>query len=268
VVVGNPPYLSYGGRQSVEIPDEVRQYYAKRYESAGWPTAHSLFPERSIKLLSRRYVSFIVPDQVGHLAGYSSLREIAARETGIAEVRYWGEHVFRGVITPSLTMILDKTAREVQTAIFSKDSTEQRGIITKGQSWNFSPSAELIERLRTNTFSLGKLVGDCGIRTTAAKEQVVALSEAKGKFVPALEGKVVNRYSCSPPEIAVRLNSKKPLYVSKEEKYKSAVYLIRQTALYPIVGPPETPRVSVPPLQNQKARQFSLPGLLFTKSGD
>ena len=239
VVVGNPPYLSYGGRQSVEIPDEVREFYSQRYESAGWPTAHSLFLERSIKLLSRRYISFIVPDQVGHLGGYSSLREIAARETGIVEVRYWGEHVFRGVVTPALTMVLDKNARDVQTIIYSKDSTEQRGTITKGQPWNFSPSAGLIQRLRVNTFSLGKLVGDCGIRTTAAKEQVVALSEAKGKFVPALEGKVVNRYSCNPPEIAVRLNSKKPLFMSKEEKYKSAIYLIRQTASYPIVGPHE-----------------------------
>ncbi len=117
-----------------------------------------------------------MPDQVGHLEGYSSFREIAAGESGIAEVRYWREHVFRGVVTPALTMVLDKQSRDVETVIFSKDSTQQRGIITKGQTWNLSPSAELILRLCANTFSLGKLVGDCGIRTTAAKEQVVRSS--------------------------------------------------------------------------------------------
>jgi hypothetical protein len=239
VVIGNPPYLSYGGRQSVEIPPEVRDYYSRTYESAGWPTAHSLFLERSIKHLSRRYVSFIVPDQVGHLGGYGSLRAIASRETGIVEVRYWGEHVFRGVVTPALTMVLDKSGHGIETTIFSKDASLQRGTLEGDQAWNFSPSAGLIQRMQVNSFSLGKLVGDCGIRTTAAKEQVVPLAEAKGKFVPALEGKVVNRYSCNPPEIAVRLNTKKDVFIAKEERYQRARFLIRQTASYPIVGPHE-----------------------------
>ena len=35
VVIGNPPYLSFGGRQAVEIPDRVRQYFSENYESAG-----------------------------------------------------------------------------------------------------------------------------------------------------------------------------------------------------------------------------------------
>jgi hypothetical protein len=64
------------------------------------------------------------------------------------EVRYWGERVFRGVVTPSLTLVLDKEARGVQTTIFSKDAAEQQGDLIAGQPWNFSPASELIERLR------------------------------------------------------------------------------------------------------------------------
>jgi hypothetical protein len=67
----------------------------------------------------------------------------------------------------------------------------------------------------------------------------VDLTEAKGKFVPALEGKRIQRYVCEKPDIAVRLDSRKPLYITKEDRFRSAVFLIRQTAAFPIVAPHE-----------------------------
>jgi hypothetical protein len=240
VVIGNPPYLSFAGRQAIEIPDKVRSYYNETYESAGWPTAHSLFLERALKQISRQYVSFIVPDQVGHLAGYGSIREIASREAGVVEVRYWGERVFKGVTTPALTFIVDKQQRGCTSSIFGRDGAEAAGIVSGTNEWVFSPSVDLLRRLRADAFSLGELVGDCGIRTTAAKDQVVNLTEAKGNFLPALEGKRVQRYVCEPPEIAVRLDSRKPLHgTSNEARFRAAAFLIRQTAAFPIVGPHE-----------------------------
>lgn len=239
VVIGNPPYLSYAGRQAVEIPDRLRKYYSHAYESAGWPTAHTFFLERSLKLLSRRFVSFIVPDQVAHLAGYSSIREIATREGTLVDVRYWGEHVFKNVTTPALTFTVDKGRPQVDTEVFERTGTSSRGRLTGGEPWTLSLSAALIKRLQSNSFSLDKVVGDCGIRTTASKEQVVALADAKGKYVAALEGKRIQRYVCEPPEIAVRLDSRKDVFVANETRYKAARWLIRQTASHPIVGPHE-----------------------------
>jgi hypothetical protein len=239
VVVGNPPYLSFGGRQAVELPERVRQYYNDTYESAGWPTAHSLFLERSVKLLSRKYVSFIVPDQVGHLGGYGSIRTIVTRGGGLAEVRYWGEHVFKGVVTPALTLVVDRERPACETQVFDKHGKVSTATFAGEEPWTVSASAAVIRRLRLNAFSLDKLVGDCGIRTTSAKHQVVPLSDAKGSYVPALEGKRIQRYSCEPPTIAVRLDSRKALYVTGDERFASALFLIRQTASYPIVGPHE-----------------------------
>jgi hypothetical protein len=237
VVIGNPPYLSYAGRQAVEITTRLRQYYESKFDSFQWPTAHSFFLERSVKLLSRQYVSFIVPDQVGHLEGYSALRQIATREGSLLDVRYWGEHVFKNVTTPALTFTLDKKRADGETELFERSGTSTKGTLAGGAKWTFSRAASLIERLRRDAFYLDKLVGDCGIRTTASKVQIVPLSEAKGKFVPALEGKRVQRYSCQPPEIAVRLDSKSEVFVASEERYNAAKWLIRQTAAYPIVGP-------------------------------
>jgi hypothetical protein len=136
-------------------------------------------------------------------------------------------------------VVLDKERPASTTWIYNKDGTVRNGVITGGQSWSFSPAAAMIQRLHTTSFSLGKLVGDCGIRTTSAKDQIMPLSEARGHFLPALEGKVVGRYRCGPPEIAVRLDSRKELFVSNEQRYRDAVFVIRQTASYPIVGPHE-----------------------------
>jgi hypothetical protein len=239
VVVGNPPYLSYAGRQAIDIPKDVRDFFAKTYETAGWPAAHAFFLERSIKLLARRFVAFIVPDQVGHLAGYGSVRTIASREGGVAEVRYWGERVFKGVTTPALTVVVDKTARGCETTIFNKDGSQAQGALSDGEPWTFSESLSLVRRLHMRSGSLGALVGDCGIRTTDAKAQVVELAEAKGRFVPVLEGKRVQRYRCDEPDTAVRLDSKAQLFVADRSRFEAVQFVIRQTAAYPIVGPRE-----------------------------
>jgi hypothetical protein len=239
VVIGNPPYLSFGGRHAVDIPSELRRYYAEHYESGGWPTAHSLFLERSVKLLSRRFISFVVPDQVGHLGGYQSARAIAQREAGLVEVRYWGERVFHGVTTPALTVVLDKANQGGPTEIVDRDGAARRVVLRPGEPWTSSLSAGLLERLRRDSFSLGKLVGDCGIRTTSSKEQVVEWSGPERNVVPVLEGKLIGRYGCRPPRIAVRLDSAHPLFMSRPERYRDATFVIRQTASYPIVGPRE-----------------------------
>ena len=236
VVVGNPPYLSFGGRHAVTISKELRRYYATHYESGGWPTAHALFLERALKLLSRRFVAFVVPDQLGHLGGYRSARVIAQREAGLAEVRYWGERVFRGVTTPALTIVLDKRRRDFPTTLIDRNGATRQAVFRAGEPWSDSPAAALLERLRIHSFSLGKLVGDCGIRTTRARDQVVDLP-ATGKALPVLEGKLVDRYGCRPPEVAVRLDSEQPLFISRDERYRAVSFVIRQTAAYPIVGP-------------------------------
>jgi hypothetical protein len=237
-VIGNPPYVSYGGRQVVAIPPAHARYFAEHYESAGWATAHSLFMERSAKLLARRFVSFIVPDQVGHLDGYRSLRGVLLRRGRLTEVRYWGEDVFDGVTTPSMTFVLDLQAKRAATRVCNADGTEQAGTIEGDAAWSFSSSSSLLDKLRSRAMSIRGWLADCGMRTTDAKRQVLRLEKAKGRFVPVLEGKQIGRYWCAPPEVAVRLDAG-AVFKSRDEKYSRARFLIRQTAAYPIVGPRE-----------------------------
>jgi len=235
-VIGNPPYLSYGGRQVVEIPEAHTKYFERCYESVGWATAHSFFMERSAKLLAKRFVSFIVPDQVGHLEGYRSLRGVLLRHGGLVEVKYWGERVFAGVVTPALTFLLDKETTPETTRIFSADASVHTGKIENDGAWTVAGSKKLLEKLAARTMSLRPHIADCGVRTTDSRRQVLPVDEARGRFIPTLEGKQVGRYRCAAPQVGVRLDAG-DVFHSKEEKYRRARFLIRQTAAYPIVGP-------------------------------
>ena len=109
VIIGNPPYLSYSGRQAVKLPPMVRAYFAQKYAASGWPTAHTLFMERAVRDLSRRIVCFIVPDQVGHLHGYGEARSTVTQNSSLVSVRYMGERVFPGRTTPALIFLADKS---------------------------------------------------------------------------------------------------------------------------------------------------------------
>ncbi len=158
VVLGNPPYVSYGGRQAVALTSETRRYFERHYESGGWATAHSLFIERSAKYLSRGLVSFIVPDQVGHLAGYRGLRELLAREGRVTEVRYWGENVFKGVVTPSLTFVFDRSkrgaAKDRTMRVLEADGSEHRVRIEAGEPWTAPRGATLLDKLRQKSTTI------------------------------------------------------------------------------------------------------------------
>jgi TaqI-like C-terminal specificity domain len=194
--------------------------------------------ERSVKLLSKRFTSFIVPDQVGHLVGYGSIREVLLKYGTLVDVRYWGENVFKGVTTPALTFVIDKSYAGL-TTIVDKDERAQVVQLLPGDVWGQSESRVLLQKISERSFSLKPFLADCGIRTTNASEQVVELSEAKGRFLPTLEGKQVGRYWCGPPKVGVRLDTDCDLFKSRDEKYTSALFVIRQTAAYPIVGPHE-----------------------------
>ena len=240
-VVGNPPYLSFSGRQAVKIDDRLREYYARRYPGAGWHTSHGLFVAKAHYLTSRM-VGLIVPDQVGHLDGYESLRATVTELSSLVTVRYWGESVFPGVVTPALTLVTDKAHRG-GSAIETADGARVGCRILAGSPWTPpSPHAKLIEKLRDQAASLDTCFADPGVHTgNCSKKLILACDEAPADSVPVLEGKQVERYVCRRPTKALRLGYKvaKGEYftIRPRERYRNASFVIRQTAGHPIVGP-------------------------------
>src|SRR5204863_3547607 len=122
-----------------------------------------------------------------------SLRAVVARAKALAEVKYWGEGVFKEAVTPSLTFLVDKEHHLAETRVVDQKGTAGLGAIEGGDPWTFSSARGLLEKLRQKSMSIRPYLADCGVRTTDAKRQVVKVAEAKGKFVITLEGKQIGR---------------------------------------------------------------------------
>ncbi|MBI3627690.1 MAG: N-6 DNA methylase [Candidatus Sungbacteria bacterium] len=240
IVIGNPPYISLSGRQSADIDEDERRYLHEKYESIqGWPTLHSAFVERSIKLLSKRMLSFIVPDQVGHLEGYGHLRKFILDNAGLTKVKYWGEDVFADATTPSITFVADKEYKGA-TSIY-KINDEKVEVLLSGQK-TWTAGSSLIDKLREKTESLGDLVADLGVHTGNVSQEIIKPIDAKSKdCVPVLEGKNISRYFCEKPEKCLLINYKvkegEYFTIRPKDRYKKATFVVRQTASLPIVGP-------------------------------
>ena len=240
-VIGNPPYLSFSGRQAVPLDDDLREYYARRYPGSGWQTSHGFFIVRAHSL-TKRMVGFIVPDQVGHLEGYGSIRAAVTNASSLVAVRYWGEGVFPGVVTPALTFITDKSYSDT-VRIKTTDGLNTECRIRSGNAWiPPSPHADLIEKLRAQAAPLSACFADPGVHTgNCSKKLILSLDEAQPDSVPVLEGKQVARYICRPPTKTLRLgyeaSNGEYFTIRPVDRYRNAPFVIRQTASYPIVGP-------------------------------
>ncbi|MFQ5412235.1 MAG: Eco57I restriction-modification methylase domain-containing protein, partial [Phycisphaerae bacterium] len=243
-VIGNPPYLSYSGRQSVDISDRQRSYFAKHYQTAGWMTSHGLFIERAVSDLSRRMTAFVVPDQVGHLEGYRSVREMLNHYAGLVEVRYWGESVFDEAVTPALTFLADRSHHGH--TIIHQPSGGRRARIQciSGTPWISSSNRVLLAKLRHNTHSLGDRVADPGVHTGNCSRRLIVDPSAPGSMgVPILEGRLISRYRCGAPSKHLKLDYEagpgEYFTIRDRHQYREASFVIRQTAAHPIVGPRE-----------------------------
>jgi methylase of polypeptide subunit release factors len=240
LVIGNPPYVSFSGRQAER---SVRSPRVDLTPGAGkrWPALHSDFVEHAAEHLVRRLVAFVVPEQLGHLDSYEPVRKAISRRAGLVHVRYWGEGVFPGVVSPILTFVADRE-HSGRTSIESTDGERTLRRIRGGARWHAVKSERLLERLLEQGESLGRLVGDPGVHTgNCAAMLVFSRDEAPAGAVPVLEGRHIARYACKQTDRYLRLDYEPAegeyFRIGAEDRYAAASFLIRQTAGYPIVGP-------------------------------
>ena len=241
VVLGNPPYLSFSGRQAVAPAPAVRRYLLAHYTPGRWPSAHACFVERAVRDLARRVTALVLPDQVGHLAGYAAVRALVTRHSRLAEVRYWGEAVFPDAITPVLTFVAD-TRHQGETAVYRRDGARRAFCGTGGRAWHGADGDDLPAKLLAQGESLGPLVADPGVHTgNCGRALIMPSAAAPAGAAPVLAGRQVGRYRCAPPDQVLRLDYRpgpgEYFTIRPAARYAAAPFVIRQTAGYPIVGP-------------------------------
>ena len=240
-VIGNPPYLSFSGRQAADIPEDEAAYFDRHFVTDGWQTTHGMFLQKVTANLSQAWVGMIVPDQVGHLDGYAPVRRLLAESAQVREVRYWGEKVFRGVVTPALTLLLQKGGAGL-TVIMEEDGRRVDCKLASGAEWSDPTANRLLSRATERSVFLGKSVADPGVHTgNCSKKIILSAAAASETTVPVLEGKQVGRYRCDEPlkvlDLGYKPSGDEYFTIRPLDKYQRAPFVIRQTAPHPIVGP-------------------------------
>jgi len=241
VVLGNPPYVSFSGRQR---SDEV---YAstgpgrRRARVKGWPSAHGRFILRAVELLNQRgFLSFITPGQVGHLRGYGPVRAALLYDCDLLEVRYWGEGVFKGVTTPALTFVARKRGKKGRsTCRLTREKGGSEVFKPDGEApWFASPHKGTLRRM-AEVHPTIETFGDPGVHTGNAASRILAAKPKPG-WVPVLEGKQIRPFRCSTPTRWLNLSHKpgpdEYFRISPPRVYRDTDIIIRQTAARPVAA--------------------------------
>ena len=242
-VVGNPPWLSYSGRQRVSVAERTVRYFKNTYSSGngGWLSTHGLFLERNASLLQETgFLGLIIPAQVADLEGYASVREYIA---GIGVTQepcpYHGENAFEGVTEPSITVIFERKP----TLFNDLPHQDPWTINAKGDaSIDTTTNPELLdlfEYLQDLPSFDKEVFGDSGVHTGNASKELIT-SDLGPANVPIREGRDITPYYVRAPRIFLRLDTtqKDGTYfrIGPRERYKQCPIVLRQTASRPIAA--------------------------------
>jgi hypothetical protein len=241
VVIGNPPWVAYQGRQAVKLDDSVRQGYRDRYRAfAGFPTLHGMFCEWAANALRVDGVlGFLVPTQVADLDGYGPSREAVTRVARIEGVlEELGFDQFEGVVEPTLVL-------RAMRASDAKPSNE-RWRLKERHTDEVDPvppaARQALEPLAALPKFAPETFGEAGFQTvgTLSKTHLGPWPPADPRFdVPLREGSDVHAFHVGPPSRSLFVES--AVFAPARARYRAEVYprvavVIRQTARYPIAA--------------------------------
>lgn len=226
VVLANPPWKSFSGRQAQEIDPMLRALYARKFGAfAGWPATHTAFAEQSARLMKRQggRIGILLPYQVADLEGYAPLRRALAQLVSVERIVDLGENAFAGVTEPCGLFVFAAGKGDIS-----------------GEPWEARADVGLTIRASMRHQPLPPdSFGDIGIHTGNAADLLLT-DKAEPGALPVREGKDVRPFALDMPRLFMR----KPNFqgtghyarMAPPERYAAARILLRQTANRPIAA--------------------------------
>ncbi len=224
VVIANPPWKSFSGRQAQEIDPMLRALYAKKFGAfAGWPATHTAFAEQSARLIKREggRLGLLLPYQIADLEGYAPLRRALAALVSVDRIIDLGENTFPGVTEPCGLFVLKAGKGDIS-----------------GEPWNAQSDVGITMRAGMRHQPLPpESFGDIGVHTGNAAELLIIDKPEQGALA-IREGKDVRPFAIDPPRLWLRPPKMKGTghyaRMASPERYAKTPILLRQTANRPI----------------------------------
>lgn len=251
VVLGNPPWVSYTGRQKAVISPGGLRFLLHRFPGvARWPATHTAFLILSVELLAKQgRAGLVLPRQVGELAAYGPARAAVTARARLSEpVADAGENAFDGVVQAvgrfSLAAAADDApgseapwpvADAVRTAGAGDGSTRRNGRPADGP-------ADLLEVLAARPRFERTSFADPGVHSGNVSRKLIAKERPAdaADYAPVREGRDIAAYLCGAPRkwlwTAPFLLHGEYCRIRPERFYRSVPILLRQTANRPIAA--------------------------------
>lgn len=251
VVLGNPPWLSYTGRQKVPIPSSSLAFLTARFAAIRrWPCSHSAFLLLGRDLLhGGGRCGFVLPRQIADLDSFEPVRESLSKDSRIArDISDVGEDAFSGVTQPVALYFFERTGiPSDRTWVVDTPSSTGKGRAA-GQSLTANGSTDALRDLRSAFGSLPsfppKTFSDPGVHTGNVSKKIVMSAPVaavpQGHLERVREGKDIRPFHLGAPRkwvwIDPLLSEGEYCRIRARDRYTEVPILLRQTARHPIAA--------------------------------
>ena len=226
--LGNPPWVSYAGRASQPLGDDLRAVY-DRYEAFhGYKNLQGLFVERAVRLLKPGgRLGFVLPSSMSELAGYAPTRRAHDR---YAEADHalpdLGAEAFAGVFQPCMVLVSTRRAEPlsaVATNVWPVERPDLDG-----------PARELIAKLEREALPR-HLFGERGLQSSGDDKRYLAPAADERHSVPLRAGGDIEAFALRTPSahadprwFGARLRP--------ADEWRRVGFVVRQTARVPVAA--------------------------------
>lgn len=251
VVLGNPPWVSYAGRQQVEIAAGELNLLRNRFPAiARWPASHPAFLLLATQILREGgRAGLVLPRQVADLAAYGGARkEVLSRAEPAGPVVDVGEDCFPGVTQPVglFTLVRRENIGAATSASWPLEGLSEQAVrhSEPGHTRLLISEAfsQLAKSLSERACFAPKTFADPGVHTGNVSRKVIRSSRPRGdgSWAPVREGRDIMAFYCGSPHkwlcTEPSLEDGEYCTIRGLDRYDNAPILIRQTADRPIAA--------------------------------
>jgi len=251
VVLGNPPWLSYTGRQKVAIPRQQLALFVGRFPAIRrWPCSHSAFLLLQADLLQDGgRCGLVLPRQIADLDSFEPVRASVCSDCGlIGEIHDAGEDSFPGVTQPvglycfgHGSALTHQSPGQWPVAFVESDDTSG-GQDHDGGAILGDELRALLNRCRDLPPFPPKTFSDPGVHTGNVSKKIILndpdAEVSQGCLEPVREGKNISAFHAGPARKWVWLDADladgEYCRIRERNRYTNTPILLRQTANRPI----------------------------------
>lgn len=209
VIVGNPPYISYGIRGTSSIGLSLKELIKQNYPAANQYkiSIYSAFIERSINLLKEGgYLGFIIPDSFLLGRFYSKLRKLILEKCSIKQILVFSKDFWKdaSVGFPVILILKKEVNRDnFVKCSFVKNSEKLstknfKSFLLPQEDFDNNPynrfrlffnkkDYEFVKTLEKNSLPLGKIISiSSGLIGKKGQESIVSKIKNNADYLPGL----------------------------------------------------------------------------------